>query len=73
MGFFTVYDGDFRKYVQDFADKRRLFSMLSFHMSLMSPPTSVAKNATRSYQSALESNQPPSGSTAPIQASRFRH
>ena len=34
LGFFTIFDGDFAKYIQDFADKTRLFSTRSFHMSL---------------------------------------
>ena len=34
LGFFTIFDGDFEKYIQDFADKTTLCSTLSFHMSL---------------------------------------
>ena len=33
LGFFTIFDGDFAKYIQDFADKNSLISTLSFHTS----------------------------------------
>ena len=34
MGFFTVFDGDIGRYLQDFADKTTFVFDLSFHMSL---------------------------------------
>ena len=34
LGFFTIFDGDFAKYIQDFADKTRSFSTRSFHTAL---------------------------------------
>ena len=33
LGFFTIFDGDFAKYIQDFAEKTSMPSMLSFHTS----------------------------------------
>ena len=34
LGFFTIYDGDFEKYIQDFAERPRSSSIRSFHMSM---------------------------------------
>ena len=72
LGFFTIFDGDFAKYIQDFADKNSLIFDTLFPHIVGAPPTPVAKNAQAFYQWALENNQPPSGSTAPIQASRSK-
>ena len=61
LGFFTIYDGDFEKYAQDFADKTSfVFDSLFPHVD-GAPPTPVAKNAQAFYQWALESNQTPIG------------
>ena len=61
LGFFTVYDGDFAKYVQDFADKNSfVFDALLPRIS-GGPPTPVAKNAQAFYQWALDNNYPPIG------------
>ena len=61
LGFFTVYDGDFKKYAQDFADKSTVvFDTLLPHV-IGGPPTSVAKNAQAFYQWALKENHPPIG------------
>ena len=71
LAFFTIYDGDFAKYIQDFAEKTSyLFDAVFPHVD-GAPPTPVAKNAQAFYQWALDNNYPPIGFTAPIQASRF--
>ena len=47
LGFFTVYDGDIEKYIQDFAEKTAfIFDALFKHVD-GAPPTPVAKNAQR--------------------------
>ena len=61
MGFFTVYDGDFRKYVQDFADKSTVVFDTVFPHVIGAPPTSVAKNAEAFYDWALKENTPSIG------------
>ena len=61
LGFFTIYDGDFAKYIQDFADKTSfVFDALFPHVK-GAPPTPVAKNADAFYQWALANNYPPIG------------
>ena len=61
LGFFTIFDGDFAKYIQDFADKTSfLFDALFPHVA-GAPPTPVAKNVQAFYQWALENNYPPIG------------
>ena len=61
LGFFTIFDGDFAKYIQDFADKTSfVFDTLFPHVD-GAPPTPVAKNAQAFYQWALENNYPPIG------------
>ena len=61
LGFFTIYDGDFAKYIQDFADKTSFaFDAIFPHVD-GGPPTPVAKNAQAFYQWALENNHPPIG------------
>ena len=61
LGFFTVYDGDFEKYIQDFADKTSFTFDALFPHVVGAPPTSVAKNAQAFFQWALENNYPPIG------------
>ena len=61
MGFFTVYDGAFEQYVQDFADKSTFVFDTVFPHVIGAPPTSVAKNAQAFYQWALKENHPPIG------------
>ena len=61
IGFFTVYDGDFEKYAQDFADKTSFVFDAIFPHVIGAPPTSVAKNAQAFYQWALKENNPPIG------------
>ena len=61
IAFFTVYDGDFAKYIQDFAEKTSMmFDTLFPHID-GAPPTPVAKNAQAFYQWALENNYPTIG------------
>ena len=61
MGFFTIFDGDFEKYIQDFADKTSVVFDTLFPHVVGAPPTPVAKNAQAFYQWALENNHPPIG------------
>ena len=61
IGFFTVFDGDFKQYIQDFADKSTVVFDSVFPHVVGAPPTSVAKNAQAFYQWALENNHPPIG------------
>ena len=61
LGFFTIFDGPFDKYIQDFADKTSfVFDALFPHVD-GAPPTPVAKNVQAFYQWALENNYPPIG------------
>ena len=61
LGFFTIFDGDFAKYIQDFADKNSLIFDTLFPRVVGAPPTPVAKNAQAFYQWALNNNQPAIG------------
>ena len=61
LAFFTIYDGDFAKYIQDLAEKTSALLMLSFHHIDDAPPTPVAKNAQAFYDWALDNNYPPIG------------
>ncbi len=61
LGFFTIYDGDFAKYIQDFADKNSITFDLLFPHVIGAPPTPVAKNAQAFYQWALDYNYPAIG------------
>ncbi len=61
LGFFTIYDGSFEKYVQDFAEETSVVFDTVFPHIDGAPPTPVAKNAEAFYQWALENNQPPIG------------
>lgn len=61
VGFFTIYDGDFEKYIQDFADKTSFTFNALFPRVVGAPPTPVEKNAQAFYQWALENNYPPIG------------
>ena len=69
LAFFTIFDGDFEKYIQDFADKTSfVFDALFPHVD-GAPPTPVAKNARRSISGHWKTTIRPSGFTARIQAS----
>ena len=61
IGFFTVFDGDFEKYFQDFADKTSFVFNALFPRVVGGPPTPVEKNAQAFYQWALDNNYPPIG------------
>ena len=61
LGFFTIFDGDFAKYIQDFADKTSFVFDAVFPHVDGAPPTPVAKNAQAFYEWALEANHPPIG------------
>ena len=61
IGFFTIYDGDFAKYIQDFADKDSFVFDTLFPHIVGAPPTPVAKNAQAFYQWALDNNYPAIG------------
>ena len=61
VGFFTVYDGDFAKYIQDFADKTSFTFNTLFPNIVGAPPTPVEKNAQAFYQWGLDNNYPPIG------------
>ncbi len=61
LGFFTIYDGDFEKYIQDFAEKTSFVFDAVFPHVEGAPPTPVAKNAQAFYEWALVANHPPIG------------
>ena len=61
VGLFTVYDGDFHKYIYDFADKTAFAFDAIFPHVVGAPPTPVARNAEAFYQWALDYNYPPIG------------
>ena len=61
VGLFTVYDGDFHKYIYDFADKTAFAFDAIFPHVVGAPPTPVAQNAEAFYQWALDYNYPPIG------------
>jgi hypothetical protein len=61
IGFFTIFDGDFAKYIQDFADKTTVVFDTLFPHVTGAPPISVAKHAQAFYQWALKNNHPPIG------------
>ena len=70
LGFFTIFDGDFAKYIQDFADKNSLIFDTLFPHVVGAPPTPVAKNARRSISGHWRITSPPLGFIAGIRASR---
>ena len=61
LGFFTVFDGDFEKYIQDFADKTSFTFDALFSSIVGGAPTPVAKNAHAFHEWALENNYPAIG------------
>ncbi|MGB8878514.1 MAG: hypothetical protein WCD11_19480 [Solirubrobacteraceae bacterium] len=61
IGFWTVYDGDMEKYIQDFAKEISVVFDSIFPHVEGAPPTPVGKNARAFYQWALDSNYPPIG------------
>ncbi len=61
LGFWTIYDGDWDKYLQDFVEKTSFAFDTVFPHVDGAPPTPVAKNAQAFYDWALEANHPPIG------------
>jgi hypothetical protein len=61
LGFFTIFDGSFEQYIQDFTDKiGPVFDSL-FEFVSGPPPTPVAKNAKAFFNWAVANNLPPIG------------
>jgi hypothetical protein len=61
LGFFTIYDGSFEKYIQDFAEKSGPIFDAAFEFIDGPPPAPVAKNAQAFLQWAGEINHPAIG------------
>ncbi len=61
VGFFTIFDGDFTKYIQDFTDRTSFVFDSVFPHVMGAPPTPIQKNANAFYQWALDYNYPPIG------------
>ncbi len=61
LGFFTVYDGDFEKYTQDFAEKLGPAFDLIFKFTVDPPPTPTAKNAAAFSKWVKAHDLPPLG------------
>jgi hypothetical protein len=61
LGFFTVYDGPFDKYIQDFADKLGPVFDLLFKLVIDPPPTPTAKNADAVTKWIAAHDLPPIG------------
>ena len=61
IGFFTIFCGDFTKYIQDFTDKTSFVFDSVFPHVVGAPPTPIQKNADAFYQWALDYNYPPIG------------
>jgi hypothetical protein len=61
LGFFTIYDGSFDKYLQDFTEKLGPVFDFLFKFVSDAPPTPVAKNAEAFSKYVAASNHPPIG------------
>jgi hypothetical protein len=61
LGFFTIFDGSFEKYIQDFTNKIGPVFDTLFEFTVDPPPTPVEKNAQAFYQWAVAVNLPPIG------------
>ena len=61
LGFFTIFDGSFEKYIQDFADKTSFTFNTLFPTVIGAPPTPVEKNVQAFLQWATENNYPAIG------------
>jgi hypothetical protein len=61
LGFFTVYDGPFDKYIQDFAEKLGPVFDLLFKLVVDPPPTPTAKNADAVTKWIAAHDLPPIG------------
>ena len=61
LGFFTIYDGSFETYIQDFTNKMgTIFDILYGYVN-DPPPLPVAKNAEAFFQWNVAHNLPPIG------------
>jgi hypothetical protein len=61
IGFFTIFDGDFAKYIQDFTDRTSFVFDSVFPHVVGAPPTPIQKYPDAFYQWALDYNYPPIG------------
>jgi hypothetical protein len=61
LGFFTIFDGSFEKYIQDFTDKIGPVFDTLFEFVSNPPPTPVEKNSDAFYKWAVANNLPPIG------------
>jgi hypothetical protein len=61
IGFFTIYDGPFEKYAQDFAEKLGPAFDLLFKFTIDPPPTPTAKNAAAFTKWVEAHDLPPIG------------
>ena len=61
IGFFTIFCGDFAKYIQDFTDHTNFVFNSVFPHVLGGAPTPIEKNAAAFYQWAVDYNYPPIG------------
>ena len=59
IGFFTIYDGPFSKYSQDFADQLGPAFDLIFKFTATSPPTPTSKNAAPFTKWVADHDLPP--------------
>jgi hypothetical protein len=71
IGFFTVFDGDMKKYFQDFADKTAFTSTHLSHIEENADP--IAKKRPDILSVGLDNNYPPIGFYSAYQASQSRH
>jgi hypothetical protein len=67
LGFFTVFDGTFEKYIGDFTEEIGPVFDLMFKYVSDQPPTPVAKNAKAFLDWSGAMDRPPSDITVPIQ------
>ena len=72
IAFFTVYDGDFEKYIQDFAEKTAMLFDAVFPHVDGAPPTPSQRTPRRSISGLWTTTIRRSGFTAPIRGSRFK-
>ena len=61
LAFFTIFDGSFRKYIEDFTEKLGPVFDTLFEFVSGPPPTPVAKNAETFFHWAEANNLPPIG------------
>ena len=61
LGFFTIYDGSFEQYIQDFADKLGPTFDAGFKFISGAPPSPVAKNSRAFLEWAGKNNHPAIG------------